>query len=42
VGVANIQRFASHLQHWPRYVTPSERGAGFAELACALLQARGA
>jgi len=37
VGVANINRFAAQLQHWPRYVTPSERGAGFAEVAQTLL-----
>ena len=40
VGVANINRFAAQLEHWPRYVTPSERGAGFAEVARAILQAR--
>lgn len=40
VGVANIARFADALSHAPRYVTPSERGAGFAELADALLAAR--
>jgi len=40
VGVANISRFAAQLQHWPRYVTPSERGAGFGEVAQALLLAR--
>jgi hypothetical protein len=40
VGVANIQRFAAQLVHWPRYVTPSERGAGFAEVVQAILQAR--
>ena len=39
VGVANIRRFAAELSHWPRYVTPSERGAGFAEVAAALLSA---
>lgn len=37
VGVANIRRFASQLVHRPRYITPSERGAGFAELARHLL-----
>lgn len=37
VGVANIRRFESQLTHRPRYVTPSERGAGFAELARHLL-----
>lgn len=42
VGVANIHRFDAQLQHWPRYVTPSERGAGFAEVAHAILEARDA
>lgn len=32
-GVANIARFVPQLQHLPHYVTPSERGAGFIELA---------
>ena len=40
VGVANVQRFAAQLHHPPRYVTPSERGAGFAELVQHLLQHR--
>lgn len=40
VGVANISRFVSQLKHLPRYVTTGERGAGFAEVAQALLQAR--
>ena len=40
VGVANIARFADVLSHAPRYVTRGERGAGFAELADALLAAR--
>lgn len=40
VGVANIRRFADRLQHLPRYITPSERGQGFAEMAQAILQAR--
>ena len=39
-GVANIARFVPQLTHLPRYVTPSERGAGFAEVARAILQAR--
>ncbi|MFZ4623004.1 MAG: HAD-IIB family hydrolase [Rhodoferax sp.] len=39
-GVANIRRFAAELVHWPRYVTQSERGAGFAEVAQAILAAR--
>lgn len=40
VGVANIRRFWDQLTHRPRYVTRRERGAGFAELARALLEAR--
>jgi len=40
VGVANIRRFEARLLHKPRYVTQGERGAGFAELAAALLAAR--
>jgi hypothetical protein len=42
VGVANIARFVAQLQAWPTAVTQAERGAGFAELADALLVARGA
>ena len=37
VGVANIRRFEAELTHRPRYITPSARGAGFAEVARALL-----
>jgi hydroxymethylpyrimidine pyrophosphatase-like HAD family hydrolase len=40
IGVANIARFAPQLTHLPAYVTPSARGAGFAEVARALLAAR--
>ncbi|MES3004472.1 MAG: HAD family hydrolase [Pseudomonadota bacterium] len=40
IGVANIRRFESQLTHPPRYITPSERGAGFAEVARAILAAR--
>ena len=40
VGVANIARFVPQLAHLPRYVTPGERGTGFAELARHLLAAR--
>lgn len=40
VGVANIARFADQLTHAPRYVARQERGAGFAEVAAALLAAR--
>ncbi|MDI1238030.1 MAG: HAD family hydrolase [Polaromonas sp.] len=40
VGVANIRRFEAELSHKPRYITQGERGAGFAEVAAALLAAR--
>ncbi len=40
VGVANIRRFEAELSHKPRYITADERGAGFAEVAAALLAAR--
>ncbi|MEJ8823919.1 HAD-IIB family hydrolase [Variovorax humicola] len=40
IGVANVRRFESALPHLPRYVAPSERGAGFAEVAAAILDAR--
>ncbi len=40
IGVANIHRFLPDLTHLPRYVTTAERGAGFAQVASALLQAR--
>ena len=40
VGVANIRRFESKLAHLPRYITQGERGAGFAEVAQALLAER--
>ena len=42
VGVANITHFAAHMQHLPRYITPSERGAGFAEVARSILEVRAA
>ena len=40
VGVANIARFVPQLTALPSYVAEGERGAGFAELAAALLAAR--
>lgn len=40
VGVANVARFWDQLTQRPRYVTRSERGAGFAEMAHTLLSAR--
>ena len=39
-GVANVARFVPQLEHLPRYVTPSERGQGFIELARAITSAR--
>ena len=39
-GVANIRRFEADLTHHPRYITEGERGAGFAELAQAILLGR--
>jgi HAD superfamily hydrolase (TIGR01484 family) len=40
VGVANVARFLPDLRHAPHWVCRAERGAGFAELAHALLAAR--
>lgn len=40
VGVANVARFLPGLRYAPRFVCRAERGAGFAELAQALLQAK--
>ena len=42
IGVANVRRFVPQLAHLPRYVTEGERGAGFAEVARAVLAARNA
>lgn len=39
-GVANVARFIPQLAHLPRYVTPGERGTGFAEVVDALLAAQ--
>ncbi len=41
VGVANLMRFAEQLTVWPAWITRSERGRGFAEVAERLLAARG-
>ena len=38
LGVANIKRFENELKHLPQYIANQERGAGFAEVANALLQ----
>jgi HAD superfamily hydrolase (TIGR01484 family) len=40
VGVANVQQFSAQLHTWPAYITQGERGAGFAEVAQAVLSAR--
>ena len=40
VGVANLMRFAAELTVWPAYLTRGERGAGFAEVARRVLEAR--
>jgi HAD superfamily hydrolase (TIGR01484 family) len=40
VGVANVARFLEQLAHRPRYITAGERGAGFTEMARAVLAAR--
>jgi HAD superfamily hydrolase (TIGR01484 family) len=40
VGVANVADFASAMPHLPRWVTEARSGAGFVELAKALLAAR--
>jgi HAD superfamily hydrolase (TIGR01484 family) len=42
IGVANVRRFEAALAYKPRFITPSERGAGFAEVAAAILQAHSA
>ena len=42
VGVANLRDFAQQLHTWPAYITEGERGAGFAEVARALLAVRAA
>lgn len=40
VGVANVRDFASQMEALPRYVTRARSGAGFAELARMLVEAR--
>jgi hydroxymethylpyrimidine pyrophosphatase-like HAD family hydrolase len=42
IGVANVRRFLPELTHLPRFVCHSERGAGFSEVARALLETRAA
>jgi HAD superfamily hydrolase (TIGR01484 family) len=38
VAVANIAPYWGQLRHFPRYVTVSQRGIGFAELAACLIE----
>jgi HAD superfamily hydrolase (TIGR01484 family) len=40
VGVANVIEQRDRCEHLPAFVTPSQRGRGFAELATAILAAR--
>jgi HAD superfamily hydrolase (TIGR01484 family) len=40
IGVANIRRFLGELTHLPRFVSRSERGAGFCEMVDTLLEHR--
>jgi len=40
VGVANVKDFAGRIDAMPAWITPSRAGAGFAELAQRLLEAR--
>jgi HAD superfamily hydrolase (TIGR01484 family) len=40
VGVANVRDFADAMPHLPRWVTKAHAGAGFVELARALIDAR--
>lgn len=39
-GVANVRAYARSMSVPPRWIAPSERGAGFAEIAKALIEAR--
>ena len=41
VGVANVRDFAPDMDHLPRWITTARSGAGFVELARALIEARG-
>jgi hydroxymethylpyrimidine pyrophosphatase-like HAD family hydrolase len=40
VGVANVREFAGAMAHLPRWITTARSGAGFVELAEALIAAR--
>jgi HAD superfamily hydrolase (TIGR01484 family) len=41
VGVANVRDFAADMDRLPRWITTARSGAGFVELARALIAARG-
>ena len=41
VGVANLMQQAASIEVWPAWLTDGERGAGFAEVAARLVEARG-
>jgi hypothetical protein len=41
VGVANLMDFADALTRWPAWLAAGDRGQGFAQVAEALLAARG-
>jgi HAD superfamily hydrolase (TIGR01484 family) len=41
VGVANVRTFVDRMDHLPRWIASARSGAGFVELAHALLAARG-
>jgi hypothetical protein len=40
VGVANVRDFADAMPHLPRWITAGRSGAGFVELAKALVESR--
>ena len=41
-GVANVRDFAGRMEAEPAFVAPSRGGAGFVEIAAAILRARAA
>lgn len=42
IGVANVRDFLDRMDAWPGWITPSEGGAGFAEIAARLVPEPGA
>ena len=40
VGVANLRQFVDRLGTLPAYITEQEGGAGFSELAAAIIESR--